>query len=383
MLRSAADAGLRSTLLVASGDHLPVVFRRRTDLATIRSPRLRSINSTWARAEVGIAGRRLLWRAYKVAPQPLQRRVADVRRRRRHAAGRDHVLGREWSDGERAWIDEQLRALDAPVVVYDSPFTLTAGPPWARRLVLAPDLVHERAASLTAAGYRPIPVVDSRWEAGRLAGADGVVTIQWDDAATLRSLVPGLDVVVAPPAFDVSLLSHEDGATGRCLFVGSGALHNVDGLRWFIARVWPRVRAQVASAQLDVVGTVSSQIGGGVPGVRLLGEVAHLADAYRDAQVVVVPLRAGSGLKVKLAEAICAGRPAVTTSVGAQGLGDLEPRPFVVADDADAFADATAELLSCRDRRARLRSAARTGAARFRSPLAHHDLIERLACRRP
>jgi glycosyltransferase involved in cell wall biosynthesis len=112
--------------------------------------------------------------------------------------------------------------------------------------------------------------------------------------------------------------------------------------------------------------------------VVLRGEVADLSAEYGSASVVLVPLRTGSGLKVKIVEAICAGVPVVTTAVGAQGLGALSPRPFVLADGPSEFSDGLVQVLTDGALRADLAAAARTAAPRFSPDAAFADLDQAL-----
>ena len=181
----------------------------------------------------------------------------------------------------------------------------------------AHDVISQRAASLARAGYRTTPsFVDSAWEAEQVGKVDTIVAIQWEDAATLRRTAAQPHVVVAPPAFEPSVRTRPPGRDNSrkiCLFVGSGALPNVDGLGWFLERIWPAVHAACPDAEFRVVGTAASQVVGRQPGVTLVGEVDDLGVEYEQASVVVVPLRSGSGLKVKLVEAINEGCPVITT----------------------------------------------------------------------
>ena len=78
--------------------------------------------------------------------------------------------------------------------------------------------------------------------------------------------------------------------------------------------------------------------------MELLGYVPDLRSLYEAARVVVVPMRVGSGVKVKCLEAIQYGVPVVSTPVGAEGLSLRDPRAVVVAGDPVAFADAVLEL---------------------------------------
>ena len=77
--------------------------------------------------------------------------------------------------------------------------------------------------------------------------------------------------------------------------------------------------------------------------------VEELQAHYRNATVAIAPLRFGGGVKLKVVEAMAAGVPMVTTSVGAQGLPGIEDC-IVVADDAQAIADAVVALIKDRTR---------------------------------
>jgi hypothetical protein len=378
LLDTCRRAGWSIDLLVPAASLLPLVVRQSAQLR-VHAPGLRAVTVHRSVTTGGAAARQAAWVAFARAPQPVQHRVASARRRRRGAQGVDHVLGRPWTTPELRWIDATLAALQPTVVVFDSLFALAPTANGVHRLALAHDVISERAASLARSGYRTTPqFVDRAWEAQQVGKVDAIVAIQWEDAATLRRMAAQPRIVVAPPAFDPPTRirpSDRDTGSKTCLFVGSGALHNVDGLRWFLEHVWPVVHAACPSAQFRVVGTAASQVASRHPGVTLAGEVDDLAAEYAQAAVVVVPLRSGSGLKVKLVEALNEGCPVVTTSVGAQGLGDIEPTPFELADTADQFALATIAVLEEPDRRVALSCAASKAAAHFHPPGVHAELM--------
>jgi glycosyltransferase involved in cell wall biosynthesis len=378
LLDTCRQAGWSIDLLVPAASLLPLGVGQSAHLR-VHAPGLRAVTARRSVTTGGAAARQAAWLAFAHAPQPVQHRLASVRRRRRGAQGVDHVLGRHWTPPELRWIDATLAALQPTVVVFDSLFALAPTANGIRRLALAHDVISERAASLARTGYRTIPqFVDRAWEAQQAGKVDAIVAIQWEDAATLRRMAAQPHIVVAPPAFEPSTRirpSNRDAARKTCLFVGSGALHNVDGLWWFLEQIWPAVHAVCPSAQFRVVGTAASQVTSRHPGVTLVGEVDDLAAEYGQADVVVVPLRSGSGLKVKLVEAINEGCPVVTTPVGAQGLGGIQPAPFELADAADQFALATIAVLEEPDRRVALSSAASKAAARFHPPSVHAELM--------
>ena len=98
----------------------------------------------------------------------------------------------------------------------------------------------------------------------------------------------------------------------------------------------------------------------GQEGITVHGFVESMAPHFAAAQVVVVPILAGAGIRVKIIEAMAAGRPVVSTPLGCEGLAGLEAgRHLLVAEDPQDFADSVVELLGDRQERTRLAAAAR------------------------
>jgi glycosyltransferase involved in cell wall biosynthesis len=80
---------------------------------------------------------------------------------------------------------------------------------------------------------------------------------------------------------------------------------------------------------------------------------------YREAAVAIVPLRSGGGTRLKILEAMAAGAPVVSTTVGAEGLDVNDGRDILIADEPQAFAAAVLRLLSDLPQRRTLQEAAR------------------------
>jgi glycosyltransferase involved in cell wall biosynthesis len=122
---------------------------------------------------------------------------------------------------------------------------------------------------------------------------------------------------------------------------------NVDGALWLARNVWPLVRAVRPDARLLLVGrkpaSAVRDLAG--PDVEVTGTVPDVQPFLARARCTLAPLLAGGGSRLKILESLAAGRPVVSTRVGAEGLDDLVARGIVVADDPRSFADAVIALL--------------------------------------
>ncbi len=124
---------------------------------------------------------------------------------------------------------------------------------------------------------------------------------------------------------------------------------NRDATTFFAADILPRLRERIPDAWLAITGTtegVSLDDLTAVPGVTFTGWLADIRSYIAASRVCVVPLRQGGGTRLKILEAMALGTPVVATTKGAEGLDLTTGEDILIADDPDAFADATARLLT-------------------------------------
>ncbi|KQW43211.1 MULTISPECIES: glycosyltransferase family 4 protein [unclassified Roseateles] len=203
-----------------------------------------------------------------------------------------------------------------------------------------------------------------RFEREALARFTRVVAVSERDAKMFEKN-DGLKTARAiPTGVDLDFFSWQPPADGSPVVVFTGSMDweaNVDGIRFYIDEVWPRVRSQIPNAQLRVVGRhpPASLTQRNVPGVTFTGFVDDVRDHVRDAQAFVIPLRVGGGTRIKAFEAMAMGLPVVSTTIGIEGLDVDHGTHFLRADGAEALADATLKLIADGALRLKLSRAAR------------------------
>jgi glycosyltransferase involved in cell wall biosynthesis len=123
---------------------------------------------------------------------------------------------------------------------------------------------------------------------------------------------------------------------------------NFNAVRWFHARIWPLLAARWPNLVWRIIGRNPGSVRrlvGGDPRIEVTGEIEDAVGELASSAAVVVPLRAGSGTRVKILEAWAARRAVVSTSLGAEGLGARDGEHLLIADEPEGFADAVSRLL--------------------------------------
>lgn len=268
------------------------------------------------------------------------------------------------TEHEKAYIREQVKDGKPDLVIADHPWLadIFGNIPATNNVVkavLTHDVQYQKIQDFRKAGVNPYkrnngfeqPYWDEQLERACLSKTDLVIAIQREDAGTFQHMLPNSEIVTMPMAIAVSEKEKREQISGRCLFVGGGAEHNVRGLTWFLDNIWPKIRSQNSDANLHVSGDVCTKIDqqkylDQQSNMSFEGRVDSLDADYEEAEVCVVPLEVGSGLKLKLIEAMSHGRAVVSTSVGVQGVEEVSGYGVMVANSIDDFATAVIGLLS-------------------------------------
>jgi hypothetical protein len=186
----------------------------------------------------------------------------------------------------------------------------------------------------------------ARWEGEAVRRAAAVLALTPEDAARLRVLAGGGGNVrivrAAFPELPAAAGPRLSGAPAVVVLGSQGWLPNEDSVGWFLTEVWPATLAALPGAVLHLFGAAP-------PGPLPAGVVIHpppreSAEAFVPGSILAVPLRIGSGVRIKVLEAWARGVPVVGTPAALAGLEVEDGREALVAGDPRSFAAALGRL---------------------------------------
>ncbi len=312
------------------------------------------------------------------APLPMQTVDIDTSRIIGPALSRGtpFIVSRFLSAEFREAIRAAMRRYKPDVVQIESPFLLPYGATVREesgaRIVLRSlnvefriweGLVRNERNALRRFALRRVAESLREYEVRQLNTPDAIVPISAEDGEEFRRLGCRRPMHVVPCGItpgDAPVKTAESGTAG---FIGSLDFRpNQEAVMWIVEELWPRVTEVVPEARLSIAGS-------GAPdwlrrhaagqNIEFLGEVDDAQAFLTRMSVVVAPLFAGGGMRIKVLEAMALARPIVATTLGAGGIDVQSDRDILIADDVMAFAAGVARLLREPETAARIGNAAR------------------------
>jgi polysaccharide biosynthesis protein PslH len=207
----------------------------------------------------------------------------------------------------------------------------------------------------------------ARYESEMCHRAHAVIAVSPEDAALLQPLCPPGRLHIVPSGIQVDRYKGHQSALnlGPQALVFTGTMDyrpNIDAVLWFTTEIFPRIRAEIADAQLYIVGQRPHprleplRV---IDGVTITGRVESVPPYLHGATVYIAPLRMGSGTRLKLLEAMACGCAIVATSTAAAGLTDKAKSAMVIVDQSTDLAAAVVALLKDPEHRRQLGQQAR------------------------
>jgi glycosyltransferase involved in cell wall biosynthesis len=192
-----------------------------------------------------------------------------------------------------------------------------------------------------------------------------VIAVSEPDKEQMRKEFAVSRITAVPTGVDLEYFARPPAPPPHAdlVFVGSmDWLPNIDGVRFFVEDVLPRLRRRRPDCSLAVVGRLPVPEIAGLASrdsrILVTGTVPDVRPYLWGSLVSIVPLRIGGGTRLKIYESMAARTPVVSTTVGAEGLDIEDGRNILLADTADSFADRCLELLEDAEAQRRLSEAA-------------------------
>jgi glycosyltransferase involved in cell wall biosynthesis len=179
---------------------------------------------------------------------------------------------------------------------------------------------------------------------------NAIFTTSKNDKEALEPVVPDVPKFVVPNGVDTSYFVPSSAMPEQWSLVFTAAMTyspNVDGIMYFLDEIFPTIQSQIPAVKIYIVGT-------GPPtrlqkraseSVIVTGSVADVRPYVWRSSVFVVPLRVGSGTRLKVLEAMSMKKPVVSTTIGSEGIDVTDGESVLIADTPQTFADAVMRLL--------------------------------------
>ncbi len=216
------------------------------------------------------------------------------------------------------------------------------------------DLIKRTAGAKGSATRRLYSAVNWRklWREERDAWRrfDGVVLTSDRDAELLRQDEPDTNTCVVPNAVDLDHFSTSGCARepGSLVFFGAMNYHpNIDGVRYFVTQVLPKIVAEVPNVKLRIIGQQppDSILALAGPHVEVVGFVPDPRPILDRSAAMIVPLLIGGGTRFKIVEGMSMSMPMVSTYLGAEGLEVEHDKHLLMAEGSDELAQQTIRIL--------------------------------------
>ena len=189
-----------------------------------------------------------------------------------------------------------------------------------------------------------------RWERRLSALFDGVVTVSPEDSELARAeyhlsnVLGHVPTGVAVEQFHLAPPTPVERAYTMGFLGSMDWMPNIDACLYFAQEILPLVRRQLPDCRFKIIGRAPppriTSLTLKDPGVEVTGTVDDVQPHVHGCDVIVVPLKAGGGTRIKIYEAMAMGVPVVSTTIGAEGLSLTPGGNILIADSPDSFASA-------------------------------------------
>lgn len=301
--------------------------------------------------------------SFQLVDAPIDNRVRAIPALLNLFGQESYNITRFWSANVSRQLAHLTQELQPDLVHFDGPFmlpylaTIRAAAPKAKCIMRAHNVEHliwERMAesspvALKARYFRLLARRLKLYEINAINRLDGFLPISDTDLQTFRKLGVTIPAWVSPAGlhFETSLPTLPVPVSKSFSFIGSLDWQpNTEALDWLLAEVWPKVVEKSPDFTLHIAGRNMPKRYWRFASNHLIihGEVADSKDFLRNHGPLLVPLLSGSGVRIKILEALAEGQAIISTETGAEGLALTHGKHLLLANNAESFANAILQL---------------------------------------
>ncbi len=201
------------------------------------------------------------------------------------------------------------------------------------------------------------------YELSALNQYDGIATITKNDADFFQQSGCYKAMTDIPFGIDVKkyILEHQTETVGLFHIGAMNWMPNQQGIKWFLDNVWHLIHNELPDLKFYLAGRSMPQwlLNSTYPNVKILGEVENAISFIQSKAIMIVPLFSGSGIRIKIVEAMAMGKVVITTSVGAEGINYTNNENIIIANSIDDFKNAVVEIICNKEKQALIAQNAR------------------------
>lgn len=189
-----------------------------------------------------------------------------------------------------------------------------------------------------------------KYELDSLNKVDGIAAITRKDAAFFRSMaaVPVIDIPYGVNPEEFKPKSEINGVPNMYYIGSMNWMPNEEGVKWFIDNLLDKIVERVPNFRWYIAGRSMPEWLTKLnhPNIEVVGEVDDAAEFVRDHDIALIPLLSGSGIRIKIIEAMALGKAVITTNIGAEGIAYTEYENMIVADNKAKFEEGIFRLVN-------------------------------------
>jgi len=226
-------------------------------------------------------------------------------------------------------------------------------------------LIWERIAATTRNPFRKVYLMHlartlKTFELSVINRFDGLCTITAKDLKFFIDhgcIIPATDIPFGiNPEYYEAGTNQPDNPISLFSIGAMNWIPNQEGIRWFLQNVWGDVQKQFPTLKYYIAGREMPDwlIRSNYPNVEVVGEVEIAYDFMRSNGIMIVPLFSGSGIRIKIIEGMALGKPIISTTIGAEGIGYTDGENIIIADQPCEFFEMISNCLQSQNFRDRI-----------------------------